>query len=89
MDYSIHDAIEAGFNHVVFIIRKDMNPVLSLLDYSIYECTGIDAITKKEYLGTFYFLIKGKSISNKCVIKYKNINSHVIRLNQYSGGNSN
>ena len=21
MDYSIHDAIEAGFNHVVFIIR--------------------------------------------------------------------
>ena len=42
-----------------------MNPVLSLLDYSIYECTGINAITKKEYLGTFYFLIKGKSISNK------------------------
>ena len=24
MDYSIHDAIEAGFNHVVFIIRKDI-----------------------------------------------------------------
>ena len=23
MDYSIHDAIEAGFNKVVFIIRKD------------------------------------------------------------------
>ena len=23
MDYSIHDAIEAGFNHVVFIIRND------------------------------------------------------------------
>lgn len=22
--YSIHDAIEAGFNHVVFIIRKDI-----------------------------------------------------------------
>ena len=22
MDYSIHDAIEAGFNHVVFILRK-------------------------------------------------------------------
>ena len=22
MDYSIHDAIEAGFNHVVFIIRR-------------------------------------------------------------------
>ena len=24
MDYSIHDAIEAGFNHIVFIIRKDL-----------------------------------------------------------------
>ena len=24
MDYSIHDAIEAGFNHVVFIIRQDI-----------------------------------------------------------------
>lgn len=24
MDYSIHNAIEAGFNHVVFIIRKDI-----------------------------------------------------------------
>ena len=24
MDYSIHDAIAAGFNHVVFIIRKDI-----------------------------------------------------------------
>ena len=25
MDYSIHDAIEAGFNKIVFIIRKDIN----------------------------------------------------------------
>lgn len=24
MDYSIHDAIEAGFNHAVFIIHKDI-----------------------------------------------------------------
>ena len=24
MDYSIHDAIEAGFNKIVFIIRKDI-----------------------------------------------------------------
>ena len=26
MDYSIHDALEAGFNKVVFIIRKDRQP---------------------------------------------------------------
>ena len=24
MDYSLHDAMEAGFNHVVFVIRKDI-----------------------------------------------------------------
>lgn len=24
MDYSIHDAIEAGFNQIIFIIRKDI-----------------------------------------------------------------
>ena len=24
MDYSIHDALEAGFNKVVFVIRKDL-----------------------------------------------------------------
>ena len=24
MEYSIHDALEAGFNKVVFIIRKEM-----------------------------------------------------------------
>ena len=27
MDYSIHDAIEAGFNHVVFIIRKEIEKI--------------------------------------------------------------
>ena len=27
MDYSIHDAIEADFNHVVFIIREDINDI--------------------------------------------------------------
>ena len=24
MDYSIHDALEAGFNDIIFIIRKDL-----------------------------------------------------------------
>ena len=33
MDYSIHDAIEAGFDHVVFIIRKD-------IEKEFKECIG-------------------------------------------------
>ena len=31
MDYSIHDAIEAGFNEVVFIIRKDIEDEFKLV----------------------------------------------------------
>lgn len=72
---------------IIYIKKKMfyMNPVLSLLNYSAYECTGVDAITKNGNQEIFYFLIKGKSISPKSVIKYKNINSHIVRLNKYSG----
>ena len=47
-DLMIFLLIEAAFG-IIYIKKKMfyMNPVLSLLDYSIYECTGIDAITKK------------------------------------------
>lgn len=42
MDYSIHDAIEAGFNKIVFIIRKD-------IEVAFREVIGdrIEAICKK------------------------------------------
>lgn len=35
MDYSIHDAIEAGFNHVVFIIRKDIEKEFKEVIYCV------------------------------------------------------
>ena len=46
MDYSIHDAIEAGFNHVVFIIRKvlGVRPHKEKINISkeiINKCEGI------------------------------------------------
>lgn len=28
MDYSVYDAIEAGFDKVVFVIRKDLEKIL-------------------------------------------------------------
>ena len=35
MDYSIHDAIEAGFNKIVFIIRKDIKDAFKeAIEYS-------------------------------------------------------
>ena len=69
---------------IIYIKKKMfyMNPLLSLADYGIYECTGGDAVTKKGYEGTFYFLVKGKPIATGDIIKYKNIDCHVIRLNQ-------
>ena len=33
MDYSIHDAIEAGFNHVVFIIRIKIQWCQAILNF--------------------------------------------------------
>lgn len=35
MNYSIYAAIEAGFNHVVFIIVKDIEKNLRKLIYSL------------------------------------------------------
>lgn len=45
MDYSIHDALEAGFNKIVFIIRKDIEPAFK-------EAIGnrIEKIAEVEYV---------------------------------------
>ena len=44
MDYSIHDAIEAGFNHVVFIIRKDIEEEFRIRKSTV---TGILKLLEK------------------------------------------
>ena len=44
MDYSIHDALEAGFNKVVFIIRKDIEK-----DFKEIIGNRIEKITEVEY----------------------------------------
>lgn len=68
---------------IIYIKKKMfyMNPVLSLFDNSIYECSGIDPIIQKASKEPIYLLIKGKRISIGDIIKYKNINSEIIRLN--------
>ena len=38
MDYSIHDALEAGFNHVVFIIRKDIEQEFKVHSIGVRPC---------------------------------------------------
>ena len=44
MDYSIHDALEAGFNKVVFIIRKDIEE-----EFRSVIGDRIEKITEVEY----------------------------------------
>ena len=44
MDYSIHDALEAGFNKIVFIIRKDLEK-----DFKEIIGNRIEKLTKVEY----------------------------------------
>lgn len=60
-----------------------MNPVLSLLNYNIFECTGEDAVTGEKYKGVYYFVTKELKITQGEVIKYKNINSHIIWIKNY------
>lgn len=58
MDYSIHDAIEAGFNKIVFIIRKDIEDAFKeardkqgKLFNQIVRTISVS--TNKEWLGGF------------------------------------
>ena len=44
MDYSIYDALQAGFNKVVFIIRKDLEK-----DFKEVIGNRIEKIVKAEY----------------------------------------
>lgn len=44
MDYSIHDALEAGFNKIVFIIRKDLEK-----DFKEIIGNRIEKVAKVEY----------------------------------------
>ncbi len=44
MDYSIHDALEAGFNKVVFIIRKDLE-----IDFKQIIGNRIEKLTEVVY----------------------------------------
>ena len=49
MDYSVHDAIEAGFNHVVFIIRKDIEE-----DFKEIIGDRIEKVCQKNHVNVEY-----------------------------------
>lgn len=49
MDYSIHDAVEAGFNKIIFIIRKDIEA-----DFREVIGNRIEAICRKSGVEVYY-----------------------------------
>ena len=49
MDYSIHDAIEAGFNKIIFVIRKDIEA-----DFRERIGNRVESICKKQNLDIAY-----------------------------------
>ena len=52
-EYSIHDAIEAGFNHVVFIIRKDIEKEFKEVIGDRIASICFSHNVTVDYLGTF------------------------------------
>ena len=50
MDYSIHDALDAGFNKVVFIIRKDIEEEFKQVIGNRIEISGYSGLTGRIYL---------------------------------------
>ena len=49
MDYSIHDAIEAGFNKIIFVIRKDIET-----DFRERIGTRVESICEKQNVEIAY-----------------------------------
>ncbi|MBQ0058910.1 MAG: nucleotidyltransferase [Lachnospiraceae bacterium] len=63
IDYSIHDALEAGFNKVVFIIRKDLEKDFKeIIGDRISKVTEVAyAYQEKEYLPEGFTLPEGRT----------------------------
>ena len=63
MDYSIHDALEAGFNKIVFIIRKDLeNDFRKIIGNRIEKlCEVAYAFQELDYLPEGFSLPEGRT----------------------------
>jgi CTP:molybdopterin cytidylyltransferase MocA len=49
MDYSIYDAINAGFDKVVFVIRKDFAEDFCILNFLFYMIIILEAMQKRRW----------------------------------------
>ena len=62
MDYSIHDALEAGFNKVVFIIRRDLEEEFrKVIGERIEKIVEVEYVEKPKRL--FFQVRNGKRVS--------------------------
>ena len=52
MEYSIYDAIRAGFDHVVFVIKPGMKDMLASICYLLNLGHGIGTVDDIDHLGS-------------------------------------
>ena len=82
MDYSVYDAIEAGFDKVVFVIRKDLekdfkevigNRIAQKVEvaYAYQEVSDIPAEYAEKFVGRTLLIGKnrGEQVRQFCVVK--------------------
>lgn len=63
MDYSIHDAVEAGFNKIVFVIRKDIEA-----DFRERIGNRVGEVCRRLGVETAYAFQDGKDIPEGCSV---------------------
>lgn len=63
MDYSIHDAVEAGFNKIIFVIRKDIET-----DFRERIGNRVEAICKSLNVDIAYAFQDIRSIPKGCTV---------------------
>lgn len=77
MDYSIHDALEAGFNKVVFVIRKDLDKdfkeiigrrmeKLVEVEYAYQELNDIPSVSRRRQKEE---RSRGEPVRQSCAVK--------------------
>ena len=78
MDYSIHDAIAAGFNKIIFIIRKDIEE-----DFREVIGNRIEEVAKKYDVEIAYCIPGFKGITEKVLNVPKDVLSLGVLDRQY------
>ena len=80
MDYSIHDAIEAGFDKIVFIIRHDIEEAFKEAIGNRIEKTCADLGVEIAYVFCSYFFFRRKRYDHMIALPFTCLMKYIFRL---------